>query len=41
LINGGQRGYLVGLAPQVLVQVLQARPVHCALAQSGARCSSP
>ncbi|HLL11235.1 MAG TPA: aminoacyl-tRNA deacylase [Rubrivivax sp.] len=30
-INGGQRGFLVSLAPQVLVQVLQARPVHCAL----------
>jgi Cys-tRNA(Pro) deacylase len=32
LINGGQRGYLVGIAPQVLVQLLQARPVRCALA---------
>ena len=32
LINGGQRGYLVGIAPQLLVQLLQARPVHCALA---------
>lgn len=32
LINGGQRGYLVGLAPQVLVQLLQAKPVRCALA---------
>jgi Cys-tRNA(Pro) deacylase len=31
-INGGRRGYLVGIAPQVLVQVLAARPVHCALA---------
>ena len=31
-INGGRRGYLVGIAPQVLVQVLSARPVHCALA---------
>jgi Cys-tRNA(Pro) deacylase len=31
LINGGQRGYLVGLAPQVLVQLLQAKPVRCAL----------
>jgi Cys-tRNA(Pro) deacylase len=30
-INGGQRGFLVSLAPQVLVQLLQARPVHCAL----------
>ena len=31
-INGGRRGYLVGLAPQVLVDSLGARPVHCALA---------
>jgi Cys-tRNA(Pro) deacylase len=31
-INGGRRGYLVGLAPQVLVDLLGARPVHCALA---------
>ena len=30
-INGGRRGFLVGLAPQVLVQLLGARPVHCAL----------
>jgi len=32
LINGGRRGYLVGIAPQVLVALLGARPVHCALA---------
>jgi Cys-tRNA(Pro) deacylase len=31
-INGGRRGYLVGIAPQVLVQLLGARAVHCALA---------
>ncbi len=31
-INGGRRGYLVGLAPQVLMDVLQAKAVHCALA---------
>ncbi len=31
-INGGRRGFLVGLAPQVLVSLLGARPVHCALA---------
>jgi Cys-tRNA(Pro) deacylase len=31
-INGGRRGFLVGLAPQVLLQLLAARPVHCALA---------
>ena len=32
LINGGRRGYLVGLAPQVCVSLLGARPVQCALA---------
>ena len=31
-INGGRRGYLVGIAPAVLVDVLGARPVQCALA---------
>jgi Cys-tRNA(Pro) deacylase len=31
-INGGRRGFLVGLAPQVLVSHLGVRPVHCALA---------
>jgi Cys-tRNA(Pro) deacylase len=31
-INGGRRGYLVGIAPGVLVDVLGARPVQCALA---------
>jgi Cys-tRNA(Pro) deacylase len=31
-INGGRRGYLVGIAPQVLLDLLAARPVHCALA---------
>jgi Cys-tRNA(Pro) deacylase len=31
-INGGRRGYLVGIAPGVLTQLLDARPVHCALA---------
>lgn len=31
-INGGRRGYLVGIAPQVLIDFLGARPVHCALA---------
>jgi len=30
-INGGRRGYLVGLAPAVLTQLLAARAVHCAL----------
>ena len=30
-INGGRRGYLVGIAPQVLLELLGARPVQCAL----------
>lgn len=30
-INGGRRGYLVALDPQVCVQLLAARPVNCAL----------
>jgi Cys-tRNA(Pro) deacylase len=30
-INGGRRGYLVGIAPSLLTTLLQARPVHCAL----------
>ncbi|TFW10053.1 Cys-tRNA(Pro) deacylase [Oxalobacteraceae bacterium OM1] len=30
-INGGRRGYLVGIAPQVLTATLAAKPVHCAL----------
>ena len=30
-INGGRRGYLVGIAPQVLTDVLGAKPVQCAL----------
>jgi Cys-tRNA(Pro) deacylase len=32
LINGGQRGFLVGIEPLVLRDVLGAVPVHCALA---------
>jgi Cys-tRNA(Pro) deacylase len=32
-INGGRRGYLVGIDPQVCVQLLEARPVNCALAE--------
>jgi Cys-tRNA(Pro) deacylase len=31
-INGGRRGYLVGIAPQVLLDLIQAKTVHCALA---------
>jgi Cys-tRNA(Pro) deacylase len=30
-INGGRRGFLVGIEPRVLVDVLGAKPVHCAL----------
>ncbi|CDG81522.1 aminoacyl-tRNA deacylase [Janthinobacterium agaricidamnosum] len=30
-INGGRRGFLIGVAPQVLLDVLGAKPVHCAL----------
>ena len=31
LINGGRRGYLVGLPPQACAQLLGAMPVQCAL----------
>jgi prolyl-tRNA editing enzyme YbaK/EbsC (Cys-tRNA(Pro) deacylase) len=31
LINGGRRGYLVGIAPQVCTDLLGAKPVQCAL----------
>ncbi len=31
-INGGRRGYLVGIAPQVCVDLLGAQLVNCALA---------
>jgi Cys-tRNA(Pro) deacylase len=30
-INGGRRGYLIGIAPALLTELLGARPVHCAL----------
>ena len=33
LINGGRRGYLVGLDPQVCLRLLGAKPVQCALAE--------
>ncbi|MBU6286016.1 MAG: Cys-tRNA(Pro) deacylase [Betaproteobacteria bacterium] len=33
-INGGRRGFLVGLSPQVLTAALQAKPVQCALSDS-------
>ena len=31
VINGGRRGYLIGLEPRVCADLLGARPVHCAL----------
>jgi Cys-tRNA(Pro) deacylase len=33
VINGGRRGYLVGLEPAVCVELLAAKPVNCALAE--------
>ena len=30
-INGGRRGYLVGIDPKVCVELLGARPVGCAM----------
>ena len=30
-INGGRRGYLVGIDPQVCVTLLGAKPINCAL----------
>jgi Cys-tRNA(Pro) deacylase len=33
VINGGRRGFLVGVDPQVLRHPLGAVPVHCALAE--------
>ena len=30
-INGGRRGYLIGIAPQVLLDLLDAKPVSCAI----------
>ena len=30
-INGGRRGYLIGIEPQVCVQLLAAKPVLCAI----------
>ena len=30
-INGGRRGYLVGIDPAVCVRLLEATPVDCAL----------
>jgi len=33
LINGGRRGYLVGIDPRVCGELLRAKPVDCALAE--------
>jgi Cys-tRNA(Pro) deacylase len=33
VLNGGRRGYLVGIDPQVCVALLGATPVQCALAE--------
>jgi len=33
VLNGGRRGYLVGIDPQVCVRLLGAKPVQCALAE--------
>jgi Cys-tRNA(Pro) deacylase len=30
-INGGRRGYLIGITPSVLTELLDAKPVNCAL----------
>jgi len=32
-INGGRRGFLVGLEPEILVSLLHAQPVDCALVE--------
>lgn len=32
-INGGRRGYLVGIDPMLCVKLLGAKPVNCALAE--------
>jgi Cys-tRNA(Pro) deacylase len=33
VLNGGRRGYLVGIEPQACVRLLGAKPVRCALAE--------
>lgn len=33
VINGGRRGFLIGIEPQVCVRLLDAKPVQCALAE--------
>jgi Cys-tRNA(Pro) deacylase len=32
-INGGRRGFLVGIAPQVLTELLKVQPVDCAVSE--------
>ena len=34
-INGGRRGFLVSIEPRLLVDLLRAQPVNCALADQG------
>ena len=42
MINGGRRGYLIGIAPQWLTALLDAKPVRCASAESpSSRSSGP
>ena len=36
-INGGQRGFLIGIEPAVLLSLLNAQPVHCALPAGGVK----
>jgi Cys-tRNA(Pro) deacylase len=31
VLNGGRRGYLVGITPHVVLDLLEAKPVNCAL----------
>jgi Cys-tRNA(Pro) deacylase len=31
VLNGGRRGYLVGMTPHVVLDLLEAKPVNCAL----------
>ena len=33
VLNGGRRGYLVGIEPRVCVELLGAKPVNCALVE--------
>jgi len=33
-INGGRRGYLIGIEPAVCINLLKAQPVECALEMS-------